>query len=55
MHGNGLPRACELEVDGGVNDKTAKVCIEAGANVLVAGSAVYGAPDKKAVIALMKG
>ena len=35
----------ELEVDGGVNPETAKTCVEAGANVLVAGSALFKAPD----------
>lgn len=34
-------RAIDLEVDGGINRKTAKQAIEAGANVLVAGSAVF--------------
>ena len=38
---------CELEVDGGVDAVTCKTCIEAGANVLVAGSAVYKAADIK--------
>ncbi|MDY4954388.1 MAG: ribulose-phosphate 3-epimerase, partial [Candidatus Onthomonas sp.] len=33
---------CLLEVDGGINLKTAPLVKEAGANVLVAGSAVYG-------------
>lgn len=37
---------CELEVDGGVNEITAKTCVENGANVLVAGSAFFKAPDK---------
>ena len=37
--------ACELEVDGGVDGDTCKVCIASGANVLVAGSAVYKAAD----------
>ena len=37
--------ACELEVDGGVDPDTCRRCIDAGANVLVAGSAVYKAPD----------
>lgn len=37
--------ACELEVDGGINPVTARQVVEAGANVLVAGSSVYGAPD----------
>ena len=42
--------ACELEVDGGVNTETAKVCIAAGANVLVAGSAFFKAADKAAFV-----
>ena len=36
---------CELEVDGGVAPETCRACIGAGANVLVAGSAVYKAAD----------
>ncbi len=36
---------CDVEVDGGINEKTARQVVEAGANVLVAGSAVFGAPD----------
>lgn len=43
--------SCELEVDGGVDPVTCKTCIAAGANVLVAGSAVYKAPDIPARIA----
>ena len=42
--------ACELEVDGGVNEQTAKICAAAGANVLVAGSAYFKAPDKAAFV-----
>ena len=42
--------SCELEVDGGINAETAKLVVEAGANVLVAGSAVYGAVDIDAAI-----
>lgn len=41
---------CELEVDGGVAPGTAERVIEAGATVLVAGSAVYGAEDPAAAI-----
>lgn len=37
-----------LEVDGGVDATTAPVCVAAGATHLVAGSAVYGAPDPQA-------
>ena len=47
--------ACELEVDGGVAPKTAPLVVEAGANVLVAGSAVYGAADIPAAIAALRG
>ena len=36
---------CELEVDGGVNETTARICRENGANVLVAGSAWFKNPD----------
>lgn len=37
--------ACQLEIDGGITLETAPLAIEAGADILVAGSAVYGAPD----------
>ena len=47
--------ACELEVDGGVAPDTCKACIEAGANVLVAGSAVYKAADIPARIQELRG
>ena len=46
--------ACELEVDGGIAPKTAPLVTEAGANVLVAGSAVYGAADPAAAIAALR-
>ena len=45
---------CELEVDGGVNAQTGKTCIEAGANVLVAGSAYFKAEDPKAFVEALK-
>lgn len=35
-----------LEVDGGVDNTTAPLCVQAGADILVAGSAVFGAYDK---------
>ena len=47
--------ACELEVDGGVDADTAKVCVASGANVLVAGSAVYKAADIPAKIRELRG
>ena len=45
-----LAPGCELEVDGGVDEKTAALCVEAGADVLVAGSAVFGRADRTAAI-----
>ena len=43
--------ACELEVDGGVDPVTARLVKDAGADVLVAGSAVFGKTDRAAQIA----
>ncbi len=40
-----LNPACELEVDGGIDPTTAPMVVEAGARVLVAGSALFGAPE----------
>jgi ribulose-phosphate 3-epimerase len=37
--------ACDLEVDGGIDPGTAGLCVEAGANVLVAGSTVFGSSE----------
>jgi len=50
-------RPIHLEVDGGVNAETARLCVEAGADVLVAGSATFkGGPDRYADnIAALKG
>lgn len=45
----------EIEVDGGVNPETARLCVEAGANVLVAGSAIYGKKDLKDAIKAIRG
>jgi ribulose-phosphate 3-epimerase len=36
---------CEVEVDGGINNQTTRLVVEAGANVLVAGSAVFDSKD----------
>ncbi len=47
---NGINPGCELEVDGGIDVKTAKLCVQAGANVLAAGSSVFGKADRKAAI-----
>ena len=40
-----------IEVDGGINVSTGKLCREAGANVLVAGSSVFGAVDRATAVA----
>ena len=42
-----------VQIDGGINDKTAKICRDLGADSLVAGSYIYGASDiKKAIESL---
>ena len=48
---------CEaiVEVDGGVNLKTAPALVEAGADMLVTGSAIFGAPDARAYVEALKG
>lgn len=52
IDGRGLD--CELQVDGGINPETAKACVQAGANVLVAGSDIFNAPDRAARIAQLR-
>ncbi len=51
---DGKNPGCELEVDGGVNAETARICRENGADVLVAGSAWFKAPDPAAFAAAVK-
>ena len=46
--------ACHLQGDGGIAAKTAPLVVEAGADVLVAGSAVYGATDIPAAIQALR-
>lgn len=48
-------RAVDLEVDGGINPRTAREVIDAGANVLVAGSAIYGSNDIAQTIKELRG
>ena len=43
-----------IEVDGGLSEGTIDQAAEAGANVIVAGSAVFGAKDPAAVITLLR-
>lgn len=45
----------ELAVDGGINAETGRQCVEAGANVLVAGSYVFGAENRKAAVESLRG
>lgn len=44
----------DIIVDGGINADTAKLCIEAGANILVSGSYIFKAEDRKAAIASLR-
>ncbi|KAH9947932.1 Ribulose-phosphate 3-epimerase [Amylocystis lapponica] len=44
----------DIEVDGGVGPKTIDVCAHAGSNVIVAGTAIFNAPDAEQVISLLK-
>jgi ribulose-phosphate 3-epimerase len=48
-------RPIELEVDGGINPDTAKQCVTAGADVLVAGTAVFATSDYAGNIAKLRG
>jgi len=48
-------RDIEIQVDGGINPETAKLCIDAGATVLVAGSAVFKTEDYAGNIAALRG
>ncbi|MBI1884457.1 MAG: ribulose-phosphate 3-epimerase [Chlamydiae bacterium] len=47
-------RSFDIEVDGGINSKTVPEVVRAGANVLVAGSAIYGASEMKDAITQMR-
>ena len=47
-------RPIRIEVDGGITPETAPLAIAAGADTLVAGSAVFGKPDYAAAIAALR-
>lgn len=49
-----LGLAYDIQVDGGVDLKTAPACIRAGATVLVAGTSIFRAPDPKAALAALR-
>lgn len=50
-----LGKEIDLQVDGGINDQTAKQVINAGANVLVAGSYIFGSKDHSEAIRKLRG
>ncbi|MCL2365913.1 MAG: ribulose-phosphate 3-epimerase [Oscillospiraceae bacterium] len=52
IDGHGLK--CDIEVDGGINLETAKICVHAGANVLVAGSDIFEKADRAGRIAELR-
>lgn len=52
---NEMGSEIEIEVDGGVNEVTAKLCMEAGATVLVAGSAVFNKENRQEAIQKLRG
>jgi ribulose-phosphate 3-epimerase len=47
-------RDIHLQIDGGVTDATAPLCVQAGADVLVAGTAVFGKPDYAGAITAIR-
>lgn len=53
LDARGLP--AEIEVDGGISEATARQVVDAGANVLVAGAAVFGSADRKGRIDAIRG
>ena len=52
---NRLNLPIDIEVDGGINEETANQCIEAGANVIVAGTYFFQAPNQKEAVRLLRG
>src|SRR5688572_6499662 len=49
-----LKKPCWIEVDGGINPDTASLTVHAGANALVAGNAIFGAPDPGAALKALR-
>ena len=47
-------KTVDIQVDGGINEETVAVAAKAGANVFVAGSAVFGAESYKEAISLLR-
>lgn len=46
--------ACKIEVDGGIDAATGKLCVEAGADVLVAGNSIFNSPDPIQAVRTLK-
>jgi len=44
----------DIAVDGGINEETAKLCVKAGANVLIAGSYIFKSKNRKLQIQKLK-
>jgi len=49
------PSGLDIEIDGGINPLTARAAVDAGANVLVAGTDIFGAADRRQAIAALRG
>ncbi|MBM4037654.1 MAG: ribulose-phosphate 3-epimerase [Planctomycetes bacterium] len=49
------PSTLDIEVDGGINPRTAREAVAAGANVLVAGTAIFGCRDRQQAIQALRG
>ena len=52
---NRLSLPLDIQVDGGIDDRTAPLCLKAGANILVAGTYLYKAPNMKEAIQKLRG
>ena len=50
----GKEATVEIQVDGGINETTAKICVEAGSTTLISGSYLFNAADMKSAVALLK-
>lgn len=53
-HLDKMQSSCEIEVDGGINLETAAAAVKAGADILVAGAAVFGDPDPARAIRTLR-
>ena len=45
---------CDIEVDGGINPDTARLCVKAGANILIAGNDIFKSTDRAERIAMLR-